>query len=93
MPILQTTGLTKRFGGLLAVCDLDLDIRQGEIFGLVGLERRRKVDRLQPDYGGRASYRRRCLFRRTEDNQQIRSLPRTRGTSSGHFKGAFHLAR
>jgi len=34
--LLQTSGLTRRFGGLLAVSDLNLDIRKGEILGLIG---------------------------------------------------------
>jgi len=34
--LLRTTGLTRRFGGLVAVADLDLEIRQGEILGLIG---------------------------------------------------------
>ena len=36
MPILQTTGLTKLFGGLSAVDDLDLRVEEGEIMGLIG---------------------------------------------------------
>ena len=35
-PILQVRGLTKRFGGLTAVKNLSLDLREGEIFGLIG---------------------------------------------------------
>ena len=34
--ILQTQGLTKRFGGLTAVSALDLTVRQGEISSLIG---------------------------------------------------------
>jgi branched-chain amino acid transport system ATP-binding protein len=34
--LLETNGLTRRFGGLLAVSDLNLDIRQNEILGLIG---------------------------------------------------------
>ena len=34
--ILQVRGLTKRFGGLTAVKNLSLDLRAGEIFGLIG---------------------------------------------------------
>ncbi|WP_227380263.1 ABC transporter ATP-binding protein [Haladaptatus halobius] len=34
--ILQTDGLTKRFGGLVAVDNLDLRIERGEIAGLIG---------------------------------------------------------
>jgi ABC-type branched-subunit amino acid transport system ATPase component len=33
---LQIDGLTKRFGGLVAVKDLDLQVRAGEILGLIG---------------------------------------------------------
>jgi len=35
-PIIQTTGLTRRFGEMIAVDHLDLSVSQGEIFGLVG---------------------------------------------------------
>jgi ABC-2 type transport system ATP-binding protein len=35
-PIVQTRGLTKRFGELTAVDRLDLSVDRGEIFGLVG---------------------------------------------------------
>jgi ABC-2 type transport system ATP-binding protein len=35
-PIIETHGLTRRFGGLTAVDHLDLTVAQGEIFGLVG---------------------------------------------------------
>jgi ABC-2 type transport system ATP-binding protein len=34
--VLQTAHLTKRFGGLTAVKDLNLEIRAGEIFGFLG---------------------------------------------------------
>jgi branched-chain amino acid transport system ATP-binding protein len=35
-PLLQVTGLNKRFGGLQAVGDLDLTVNEGEIVGLIG---------------------------------------------------------
>src|SRR6516165_3551552 len=35
-PVLEVRGLTKRFGGLTAVKNLNLDLREGEIFGLIG---------------------------------------------------------
>ncbi|MGU3402771.1 ATP-binding cassette domain-containing protein [Methylobacterium brachiatum] len=35
-PCLTVRGLTKRFGGLVAVKDIDLDLRPGEILGLIG---------------------------------------------------------
>lgn len=34
--ILQTDKATIRFGGLIAVNELDMDVRQGEIYGLIG---------------------------------------------------------
>jgi ABC-2 type transport system ATP-binding protein len=35
-PIIETIGLTKRFGELKAVDHIDLSIREGEVFGLLG---------------------------------------------------------
>jgi ABC-type branched-subunit amino acid transport system ATPase component len=35
-PLLEVSGLTKRFGGLVAVKDMHLSIRPGEILGLIG---------------------------------------------------------
>jgi ABC-2 type transport system ATP-binding protein len=34
--ILRAEGLTKRFGALVAVEDLDLEVREGEVFGFLG---------------------------------------------------------
>jgi branched-chain amino acid transport system ATP-binding protein len=34
--LLQVTGLTKRFGGLTAVSQLDFEVREGEILGIIG---------------------------------------------------------
>jgi branched-chain amino acid transport system permease protein len=34
--IMEVRGVTKRFGGLQALAGVDLDVREGEIFGLVG---------------------------------------------------------
>jgi ABC-type multidrug transport system ATPase subunit len=34
--VIRTEGLTKRFGGLLAVDNLDLDVREGDLFGFLG---------------------------------------------------------
>ncbi len=36
VPLLQVQGLTKRFGGLVAVKDMTFDVRGGEIVGLIG---------------------------------------------------------
>ena len=34
--MIRTEGLTKRFGGLVAVDGLDLDVREGDLFGFLG---------------------------------------------------------
>ncbi len=34
--MITTTGLTKRYGATLALADLDLEVQQGEVFGLLG---------------------------------------------------------
>ncbi len=36
MTVLQATGVTKRFGGLTAVKDVDLTVDEGEVVGLIG---------------------------------------------------------
>lgn len=36
MPMLEVQGLSKRFGGLEAVADLELSVEQGEVRGLIG---------------------------------------------------------
>jgi branched-chain amino acid transport system ATP-binding protein len=36
MPLLELEGVTKRFGGLLAVNDVTFSVEPGEIFGLIG---------------------------------------------------------
>ena len=36
MPILETRGLSKQYGGLAAVSDVDLHVDEGEIVGLIG---------------------------------------------------------
>jgi branched-chain amino acid transport system ATP-binding protein len=35
-PVLEASGVTMRFGGLLAVSNVDLTVREGEIVGLIG---------------------------------------------------------
>ena len=35
-PLLRSIGLTRRFGGLVALEDLDLEVHRGEILGLIG---------------------------------------------------------
>ena len=35
-PVIQTDGLTKRFGEITAVDDLSMEVRRGHIYGLLG---------------------------------------------------------
>jgi len=35
-PLLSARGLSKRFGGLLAVASVDFDVARGEVFGIIG---------------------------------------------------------
>jgi len=35
-PVLELDGVTMRFGGVVALCELDLAVREGEIFALIG---------------------------------------------------------
>jgi ABC-type branched-subunit amino acid transport system ATPase component len=35
-PVIEAHGLSKRFGGVVAVQDVDLEVRSGEILGLIG---------------------------------------------------------
>jgi branched-chain amino acid transport system ATP-binding protein len=52
--LVQTRGLTKRFGGLVAVDELPLAVRPGEVRGLIGADggeirlRGERIDRLRP---------------------------------------------
>ena len=36
MILLETAGISKRFGGLAALCDVNLEMDQGEIVSLIG---------------------------------------------------------
>lgn len=36
MAVIETTGLTKYYGDSLGIIDLDLEVRQGEVFGFIG---------------------------------------------------------
>ncbi len=47
MALLEVRNITKIFGGLVAVRDLSLDIREGEILGLIGPKRSREKHTFQ----------------------------------------------
>ena len=35
-PVLEVTGVTKRFAGVLALADVDLTVQAGELVGIIG---------------------------------------------------------
>jgi len=74
MPILETRGLTKRFGGLVAVNSVDLSVEQGEIFAMIGPNARAR-QRSQP--GGRP------VQSRPPGRSSSTASPCTRSASSG----------
>jgi branched-chain amino acid transport system ATP-binding protein/sulfate-transporting ATPase len=61
-PLLEVSGLTRRFGGLSALEDLDLEVRPGEILGLIGPNGSGKttffnvVTGIYPVSGGRVTF-------------------------------------
>jgi ABC-2 type transport system ATP-binding protein len=67
MTAVSTRGLTKRFGRLVAVNALDLDVQPGQIFGFLGLNGAGKtttirllLDLLRPDAGSAALFGHDC---------------------------------
>lgn len=72
MPLLVTRSLTKYFGGLAAVRDLDLDINQGEIVGLIGPNGAGKTTVFNMLAGFLPSTRGRILFK-DEDITSLKS--------------------
>lgn len=42
MSLLTVRNMTKRFGGLTAVDDVSITVNRGEIYGLIGSQRRGK---------------------------------------------------
>jgi len=61
--VLEAKGLTKRFGGLVAVNNVDFHINEGEIFGLIGPNGSGKstlfncISRVYPNDGGQVFFR------------------------------------
>jgi ABC-2 type transport system ATP-binding protein len=66
VPAIRTVGLTKRFGDVLALDDLDLTVEQGEVFGFLG-----------PNGAGKSTTIRLLLhlIRPTSGSAQIMGIP------------------
>lgn len=47
--LLEIAGLTKRFGGLVAINDVSLNVREREILSVIGPNGGRQVDVVQVD--------------------------------------------
>ena len=56
--LLRLRDLTKKFGGLTAVDDFDIDVAEGEIVGLIGPNGAGKIDGLQPHHRGHHGHQR-----------------------------------
>ena len=56
-PIIQVRDLCKRYGSLTAVDGVSFEVAEGEVFGILGPERRRKDDHARDDRGHAADRR------------------------------------
>ena len=80
--VLECVGIVKRFGGINAVNDVDLDLREGEILGLIGQNGAGKttlfdcVSGFLPVDGGR------IVTSRARDITDLRPAPAGRGRAS-----------
>jgi ABC-type branched-subunit amino acid transport system ATPase component len=50
-PVIEVSNLRKRYGSTLAVDDISLTVQPGEIFGILGAERRRQEHGRRNDRG------------------------------------------
>ena len=69
--ILQVSGLGKRFGGFVALADIELDVARGERLGLIGLDKFQVLERL----GRQRAYCRVLLIRGDEGNRHVMVSP------------------
>src|SRR5688572_18681222 len=78
-PLLEISGLVKRFGGLIATDNLSLDVRTGEIHALIGPNGAGKTTLVAQLMGQLASDAGRIVF----DGSDITRLPTHRRVGAG----------
>src|SRR5690349_10401421 len=82
-PMLDAQGMTRRFGGLVAVNDVSFTVQQGEIFGLIGPNGAGKttlfnvITGLVPPSGGTLIFRGQDLTRRSPHRIAAKGIART----------------
>jgi ABC-2 type transport system ATP-binding protein len=86
---ISISGLTKRYGGLTAVNNLDLEVQRGEIFGLLGLNGAGKtttirilLDLLRPNSGHAAVFGHDCQSDSLKARSAVGYLPGEMGIYS-----------
>jgi len=81
--VLKTTGLAKRYGGIVAVDDVDLELHEGEILGLIGPNGAGKttvfdlISGFTPTNGGRIDFMGRDITEASPSNRARAGLGRS----------------
>lgn len=88
-PAISICGLTKRYGSLVAVNNLDLEVQRGEVFGFLGLNGAGKtttirilLDLLRPNSGKAAVFGHDCQSDSLEARSSVGYLPGEMGVYS-----------
>ena len=82
-PVIRTEGLTKRFGAITAVDDLDLDVREGDVYGFLGANGSGKTTTVRMLLGPGARHRR----ARSRCSAEPMPRARPRGAAAGRRAG------